>query len=427
MYSSLKILTLLGAALALHGPVALAAPAGVAEANARLAHANYSDAVEGAKKLQAAVDALVAKPSADSLRAAKEAWLAARESYGQTEVFRFRGGPIDDDLSTPEPEDGPEGQINAWPLAESLIDYVAFEVDGADKPEKAESTKSITTNLIADAGFELTPENLAANNELGGDEANVTTGYHAIEFLLWGQDLNQDGSGSGPRDASAGQRPFTDYAPGTACTNAHCDRRGQYLKVAAELLVADLQSVAAQWNPEGGAHFATFRQLSDAKAAAVILEGMGRLSYGELAGERMNIALMTDSQEDEHSCFSDNTHRDIVTNAQGVQNGFLAQYGGKTHGTSVYDWLVARQKQALADELKASLEKTMAAVGVIDQAAKDGVPFDNQIQGSEAQKQVVVDAIIALRNQTHVIERALAVTEQQADLRQDTEEDIEGK
>ena len=26
-------------------------------------------------------------------------------------------------------------------------------------------------------------------HEIGGNEANVATGYHAIEFLLWGQDL----------------------------------------------------------------------------------------------------------------------------------------------------------------------------------------------------------------------------------------------
>jgi len=400
---------------------------GVAEANAKLAFANYSATVKGVEALQTAVDALVKEPNEANLKAAKAAWLAARESYGQSEVFRFRGGPIDDDLSTVEADDGPEGQINAWPLAEGLIDYVANEVDGAAVPENAASTKGVAKNIIADSKFAISKEKLAASNELGGDEANVTTGYHAIEFLLWGQDLNKDGSGKGKRDASAGQRPYTDYVQGEACTHGHCDRRAKYLQTVTALLKDDLAAVAAQWNPEGGAHYKTFTALSDSDAALKIMEGMGRLSYGELAGERMNIALMTDSQEDEHSCFSDNTHRDIVLNAQGIQNAYLATYDGKSHGKSVYDWLIENKHTALADDLKTKLNSTMKAVGKIDKAATSGLPFDQQIQGTDAQKQVVTDGIIALREQTKVLEKIMTAVKHKADLRQDTEEDIESK
>ncbi len=397
----------------------------VARAHAELAFANYHDTVIDAQKLQTAVKALLDQPSNDTLQAAKKAWLAARESYGQSEVLRFRGGPIDDNLSTPEANDGPEGHINAWPLAESLIDYVALEVDGLDQAESADAAQHISDNIVADSRFVLSKDHLAANNELGGDEANVTTGYHAIEFLLWGQDLNQDGSGSGKRDNSAGQRPYTDYAKGDACTHQHCERRGQYLSLAVALLVEHLQSVAAQWHPKTGAHYATFSALSDAEAAAKILEGMGRLSYGELAGERMNIALMTDSQEDEQSCFSDNTHRDIVSNAQGIQNVYLAHYAGKSYGNSIYAWLQKQQQGILAEKLKQQLLQTMKAVALIDKAAKAGVPFDNQIQGSDAQKQIIINAIVALRHQTHSIEKIMSVVNMQADLRQDTEQNIE--
>lgn len=400
---------------------------GVAEANAKLAFANYSAAVKGVQALQTAVDTLVKEPSEANLKAAKAAWLAARESYGQSEVFRFRGGPIDDDLSTTEADDGPEGQINAWPLAEGLIDYVAKEVDGTAAPENADSTKGIAKNIIADSKFDISKEKLAESNELGGDEANVTTGYHAIEFLLWGQDLNKDGSGKGKRDASAGQRPHTDYVQGEGCTNGHCDRRAKYLQTVTALLKDDLAAVAAQWHPTGGAHYKTFSALSDSDAALKIMEGMGRLSYGELAGERMNIALMTDSQEDEHSCFSDNTHRDIVLNAQGIQNVYLATYEGKSHGKSVYEWLVENKHTELADDLKAKLSSTMEAVGKIDKAATSGLPFDQQIQGTDAQKQVVTDGIIALRDQTKVMEKIMTAVKHKADLRQDTEEDIESK
>ena len=103
-------------------PAAASAPAAatyatVATHYAALVHANYSDTLAAAQDMQAAIKAFVAAPSADGLAAARKAWLGAREFYGQTEAFRFYGGPIDDDK-------GPEGQINAWPLDEAYVDYV---------------------------------------------------------------------------------------------------------------------------------------------------------------------------------------------------------------------------------------------------------------------------------------------------------------
>ena len=74
--------------------------------------------------------------------------------------------------------------------------------------------------------------------EAGDIEANVATGYHAIEFLLWGQDLN----GTGP---GAGKRPATDYRRAN-CTGGNCDRRAAYLKAATDLLVSDLEEMVGQ-------------------------------------------------------------------------------------------------------------------------------------------------------------------------------------
>src|SRR5690606_12743489 len=156
---------------------------------------------------------------------------------------------------------------------------------------------------------------------------------HAIEFLLWGQDLNADGTpGFGGRDMTAGIRSYTDYLPeGAGCTNGNCTRRGQYLLAAVDLLIEDLDRVAQAWNPNGGVHYGPF--VAGGKVSlGKILEGMGRMGFGELAGERMNIALVANSQEDEHSCFSDNTHRDIFLNALGIQYAYLGRYT-RTDGT----------------------------------------------------------------------------------------------
>src|SRR5690606_39021314 len=117
----------------------------------------------------------------------------------------------------------------------------------------------------------------------------VATGYHAIEFLLWGQDLN----GTGP---GAGERPATDFDV-QRCSGGNCQRRIDYLKAATALLIADLEQIIAEWKPGGAARR---HVTADAAAGlAAMLTGMGSLSYGELAGERMKLGLILHDPEEE--------------------------------------------------------------------------------------------------------------------------------
>ncbi|GLR69926.1 imelysin family protein [Agaribacter marinus] len=416
----------------------------VIKTNANIAYAAYADSLISASQLKASLEKLASNPTTSTFDNAKQAWLAAREPYGQTEVYRFRAGPIDalnDDGTLGEDGDGPEGRINAWPLGEALIDYVAAVVDGDAGPESP--ANAINGNIIANTTDFPTIDKAAIEGafEFGEDERNVTSGYHAIEFLLWGQDLNEDQSGVGTRDTSGGQRPLSDFYTASngnanACTSGPvgttddiCQRRIDYLLASADVLIDDLTRVVQAWEPGAGVHYQAFIGGGDVSLSK-ILEGMGRLSYGELAGERINIALTTDSQEDEHSCFSDNTHRDIFLNAKGVQNSFMATYtridGEVIDGASIYDLLVVEGDPELANVLRAALETTMSAAAVIDTKAKTGTPFDVLVQEGVQQANILA-VIQGLVNQTDVIEQAIeALSITTDDLRQDTEEDISG-
>jgi putative iron-regulated protein len=334
---------------------------------ATLVHTNYSEALTKAEALKTAVDAFVASPSASSLNAAKQAWLAAREPYGQSEVYRFYNGPIDN-------EQGPEGRINAWPLDEAFIDYVEGEDDAG---------------IINDvAGFPtLTKVVISTENEQGGEE-NISTGYHAIEFLLWGQDHDDDGPGN---------RPHTDYVTGAGGTAANQARRGQYLKLVAELLVDDLRSVTSAWAPGATNYASDFRALDPKDALGRILQGMGGLSGAELSGERMTTAYDNKDQEDEHSCFSDNTHRDLYLNALAIQNVYLGRYGS-TDGIGL-DEAVRTRNPDLDTKMKQRLDASLAAVQAIPP------PFDQAIQGEDDEpgRVKVIAAVRALQAQTETI------------------------
>ncbi|SMX44189.1 imelysin family protein [Actibacterium lipolyticum] len=367
---------------------------------ANIAQAGYADSLVTAQRLKAAVDTLVSAPSAEALQAAKSAWLAARVPYQQTEVFRF-GNAIVDDW---------EGKVNAWPLDEGLIDYVDASYGGA-----TDENEFAVLNVVANPTFTLsgnevdasaiTPALLAETlHEADGVESNVATGYHAIEFLLWGQDLNGHNNG-------AGNRSWTDYAQGEACTGGNCDRRGAYLQAASDLLVSDLEWITAQW-AEGGA--ARTELLADESAGIVaILTGMGSLSYGEQAGERMRLGLMLNDPEEEHDCFSDNTHNSHFYDGLGVRNVYLGEYtrvdGTVVSGPSVSD-LVAAADGALDAELKGKLDTTVIALGKIKSAAEAGFSYDQMLErGNEAGEALVMGGVNGLIDQTRSIERAVAV------------------
>lgn len=384
--------------LSLSGAAYAADPAAVVKTYADLAEAGYGDSLATAVKLQAAVEALIATPSDETLKAAKAAWLAARAPYQQTEVFRF-GNAIVDDW---------EGKVNAWPLDEGLIDYVAQGTAENEENSLAGlnviATPKFTLSGVEVDATEITPELISGTlQEADGIEANVASGYHAIEFLLWGQDLNGV-------EAGAGARPYTDYVQGEGCTGGNCDRRAAYLKAATDLLVSDLDYMAKAW-AEGGEGRAAVTADPN-KGLLTMLTGMGSLSYGEQAGERMKLGLMLNDPEEEHDCFSDNTHNSHFYDGLGIQNVYLGKYtrvdGSVVEGASL-SALVAEKDAAVDTQLKAELEATMVALGALKAAADGGFTYDMMLAPGNAEGEaLIMGGVNGLVTQTKSIERAVA-------------------
>ncbi|SSC65666.1 imelysin family protein [Ciceribacter selenitireducens] len=390
---------LIASASFMAGPAAAATDAAaVLNHYAALAHAKYEDSLNTAKALDAAIDALIATPSEETLKAARAAWIKARAPYQQSEVYRFGNAVVDDW----------EGKVNAWPLDEGLIDYVDASY-GTESDENA----LFVANVIANPKLKingkdvdathLTPEFLSETlHEAGEIEANVATGYHAIEFLLWGQDLN----GTGP---GAGNRAYTDFDTKN-CTNGHCDRRAAYLKAASTLLVSDLQEMVTSWAPDGEA---TKTVTADPKAGiSAILTGMGSLSYGELAGERMKLGVLLHDPEEEHDCFSDNTHASHLNDAVGIASAYTGEYtradGTKMTGPSLSE-LVAAKDTALDAEMRAKLTKTLDAMNAMAKRAETVEAYDQMIGEGNAEGNATVQAAIdGLIDQTKTIERVIA-------------------
>jgi putative iron-regulated protein len=327
---------------------------------ADIAAASYGAAVSDARALATSIDAFVRQPSDAGLRAARAAWVAARRSYVQTEVYRFYGGPID----------SLELAVNTWPIDENYLE----SEDGQ-------------TGIVADEAHHpvISASVLAALNLKEG-ETSVSTGYHAIEFLLWGRDRNP---------AGPGDRSFHDYD-----TAAHSHRRGEYLQVAAALLVEQLSAVEVAWK---GPYRAAFLARPADQALALALKGLGTLSAGELLGERLTVAYETRAQENEHSCFSDNTHQDLEFDLIGIQNVCLGRYANRVHGLGLIE-LVRSANPSLGAELERDVSTAVEAVRAIP------APFDQAILGEDASpgRRAIQGAMVALRREADALAQVAA-------------------
>ena len=312
----------------------------VLETYAKLVHANYTACYETALVLQTAVTAFLEQPNEHTLTAAKQAWLDSRIPYGQSEAFRFYEGPIDG-------AEGPEERLNSWPLNEAYIDYVKGHPHAG---------------IIADLASPLTEAAIVQKNQ-ADDEADVSTGYHALEFLLWGQDLSLTGPGSRPVSDYIGDHPTT-------------VRRRAYLRIVTDLLIKDLKFLVDSWADEKGNYADRFKQLPHQDAFSKILTGLATLSGFELASERMGVPLDSGDQEDEHSCFSDNTHNDLIYNARGIRNVYLGTYAD-FQGQGLNS-LVAKLDPALNQRILKQLDTTQNAVEAID------APIDRAVLATKA-------------------------------------------
>ena len=371
------------------------------ESYSNIAFDNYTDALKDAKNLKVSIDKFVANPTQENLDSAKKAWLQSRESYGSTEIFRLTNGPIDaEDGWIAETYGALEGQINAWPLDENMIDYTIdadgkrtsgniIDTIGKFNPGGEESKEVDVTKITVEALTEL--------NENGG-EANVSTGYHAIEFLLWGQDQDynnflEDKITNGAM--VAGLRPLSDFT-----TDKDAKRRLEYLSVVTQKLVEDLSVVTSAGEKDIKGNAGLYRaallgklkgkekdkNLDKKETMKQIIAGMGVFIKSELANERVAVAVLTPSEEDEHSCFSDNTHRDLVKNYEGFKNILTSTYNGKKYGESLLDSLNKDDKNRVL-KLMSDIEEKIDSVDI---GGRSHTKKKNQIKPEHPQAKVLV-------------------------------------
>ena len=336
----------------------------LANSYANLVSHYYNEVSLSTQEMHNAIIKFVQAPDNNSLTNAKNKWIAARSIYGITEAFRFYGGPIDG--VNKYGEEGPEGLINAWPLNEAYIDYV-----------KGSPNAGIINNL----SLEINNNTIIAAN-MSEDDADVSSGWHAIEFLLWGQDFSLE---------TAGIREASDYLP----TNEINIRRRAYLVATSALLLEHINWLSMEWleNGEGRKAF-----LNKNDPGGAILTGIATLAGFELSSERIATALDSGDPEDEHSCFSDQTHNDVKANFNGIINVYLGKgLNGESFSPSISEF-VAKNNLKLHENILEIINETNISINNIT------VPFDKMLSepkngpGRQAAEKTVSNLLVLAKN-----------------------------
>ena len=336
----------------------------LANSYANLVSHYYNEVSLSTQEMHNAIIKFVQAPDNNSLTNAKNKWIAARSIYGITEAFRFYGGPIDG--VNKYGEEGPEGLINAWPLNEAYIDYV-----------KGSPNAGIINNL----SLEINNDTIIAAN-MSEDDADVSSGWHAIEFLLWGQDFSLE---------TAGIREASDYLP----TNEINIRRRAYLAATSTLLLEHINWLSMEWleNGEGRKAF-----LNKNDPGGAILTGIATLAGFELSSERIATALDSGDPEDEHSCFSDQTHNDVKANFNGIINVYLGKgLNGESFSPSISEF-VAKNNLKLHENILEIINETNISINNIT------VPFDKMLSepkngpGRQAAEKTVSNLLVLAKN-----------------------------
>jgi putative iron-regulated protein len=370
------------------------------------AYAVYDDAYMAAKELYAAASDLQKSPSQTSLDKARQAWRQARVPYSQSEALRFGNWFVDDW----------EKGVNSWPLDEGFIDYVNENYQASASNNWARANLMGAQHIIV-AGRSV-PLNYIVNKQLqmlesaSGIESNIATGYHALEFMLWGQDKHGYASG-------AGERPWTDFSQDPSlCSNgehlattiAPCRKRGEFLQAQSMHVLSQLRDMRGYWAPGNGNAGARLQQADVNEGLSRILFGLLAMSAEELAGERMQVALMSNSPEEEQDCFSDDTHHSLWYNALGIENFYYGRYDGRNsiqlQSTSLAA-LASKYYPELARDIDAGFSETKAAMRAILDAGNSGEQYIDQLiaPGNDAGHQLLTRAIMALQAQAGLLKK----------------------
>ncbi|MCU0537467.1 MAG: peptidase M75 [Hydrococcus sp. Prado102] len=271
----------------------------------------YQLLVTRSQNLSKAVDAFVAKPGDDTLKAAQEAWRATRTPWEESEAFAF--GPAS--------SLGYDGDLDDWPVNETDVKAVI-------------SSKA-----------ELTPESIKQLQ-------TTQKGFHTIEYLLFGLNNDRKAVDLSEREIKM-LKLLTDAFDQTAQDLTKSWVEG----VNGNPAYSQVFSTAGD---SGNSSYPTI----NAALEEIVQGKIGCLD--EVANEKIGEPLKEKTTKDLESRFSHHSLDDFKSNIRSVENAYLgrAAESNESKGKSISN-LVAQADPKLDEQVKSELQAALVALDAV--------------------------------------------------------------
>lgn len=344
-----------------------------------VAYTSLSDASQTAQTLDSQLASFMYHPNPMSQAEIQQAWRLAYNSFLHSLIFSYL--PIQDPPEWQSQRIGYRhllGQLDSWPIEGGYIDYIqGYPFSG----------------IVNDLTLEIDEDSIRSQHGFT-DPTNASLGYHALEFMLWGNSGKRSAHDFFPQentapipvnDAEITAEPLADSSSnlldGSSSDNAliqvevpeiklqNHNRRRQYTQLLIELLQKDLHRIQRRWEPSSG-YYAQLLQQSDSgntlRSALIAAQGL-------ISNEILHKRFQLISSE-----FSQTSIDDISALLSGIERWFMPAEEDLQEASLLFllqqtDNQVATEFIRTLKQLKACLKTMSADDNSIDQCKQDTI------------------------------------------------------
>ena len=257
------------------------------------------------EKFQSSIATLTDQTNIENLNLSKQAWLNAHSAYELTTLHRYYATQLmgeQDSLVLMQLQ----YQINHWPIVPGYIDYVDGYPD---------------SGIVHDINVNLNADSLREQHG-SFDVSEVTLGFHAIEFLLWGYDADSVARPATDFDAVLELTP-KEIESGYTLEQLSNNRRRLFLTVVADTLVNDFLALQSLWLAEEPSISQRIESISGTELIVILADSMSAMLTQELLQRSLYPMLNGDFVESVQSPYSRSTQNAVSSQLSGLERLLL--------------------------------------------------------------------------------------------------------
>lgn len=300
-----------------------------------MAYTSLSQANQAAQFFDNKLASFMHHPNPATQSEVQQAWRSAYDLFLASFIYSYI--PIKDPVEWHKQRMAYQDlliQLDSWPIEGGYIDYVeGYPFSG----------------IVNDLTLSINEQSIRVQHGFT-DSSNASLGYHALEFMLWGessanqtmrsaqdfvpqentapvplsdaeQALNNPHADDFSEERIVDELPATELASDESITppiivSQNHNRRRQYIQLISDLLLKDIHSLQRRWEPSSGYYAQVLQQSSDAEVLRAAFIAAQDLLSKEMLTKRFRL---TSSE------FSHSSHDDLLALLSGLESWFKAE------------------------------------------------------------------------------------------------------